>query len=449
MPYATFIKQQREYFASGATVPLIARCQALINLRAQITACATEINQALYADLGKGLTESYLSEIGLVLKEISHVLRRLRRWAKPRRALTPMLLWPAKSRIHYQPLGVVLILAPWNYPLQLSLLPLVDALAAGNCVILKPSPKAPNTSRLLTKIVSAACAPELALVLEGDDQAAGRLLEEKFDFIFYTGSTRVGHLVMRAAARHLTPVCLELGGKSPVIVAHDANLKLAARRIAWGKILNAGQTCVAPDHVWAHASIHDQLIKLIEQNFRHMLGNFPLENQNYGRIINIQAFMRIIGLSQKPLTYDQDKLKIAPQVLPSQPDDPIMQEEIFGPLLPILAYRDIEQVIGHIKQGPRPLGLYLFSRSRSMQQHVLNSLSFGNGCINDVVIQAASPYLGFGGVGASGMGRYHGRVGFELFSNPRSIVHSSGYIDIALRYPPYGKQVLRLLKMLL
>lgn len=447
--FTALVDAQRRWFMTGATLPAETRLSALAALHTEIRVREEQILDALHTDLGKSPAEAYLTEIGLVLDELRYARRALKKWLRPRRARTPLSLWPAKSRIYQEPLGVTLIFSPWNYPFQLSLLPVAAAIAAGNCVVLKPSASAPATAAVLRDILKTACVPEHVTAVEGGIPAATALLEERFDFIFYTGSTRVGHIVMEAAARHLTPVCLELGGKSPTIVARDADVALAARRIAWGKLLNAGQTCIAPDHVWADARIRDELAERLHDAFRQMIGAEPLRNPAYARIISEKAFDRLIGLAPIPLDADRAALRIAPCVIPTRPDDPLMQEEIFGPLLPLLAYDDVEDALAYIRSREKPLALYLFTKDKILEQRVLRTVPFGGGCVNDVLLHAGSRHLPFGGVGNSGMGRYHGEAGFLLFSNPKSVVHGALRADPPLRYPPFSSGRLRLFRALL
>ena len=445
--YHAILDGLRGHFNSGATKPYEARLEALNSLYAVIQEHEAEAFSALNSDLGKSPTESFISELGLVLKEISHARKNLKQWIKPKTVKTPLALWPGRSRIMYEPLGVALLIAPWNYPLHLSLMPLVAAVAAGNCVLLKPSSQAPASGQVLRKIISQAFAPEHVGLVNIDGAAATRLLEQRFDFIFYTGSRRAGYEIMSAAACHLTPLCLELGGKSPVLVTKSADLALAARRIAWGKLLNAGQTCVAPDYLWVDRRVAEEFAEMLRHVFRHMLGDDPLANPEYGRIINQAAFERLLRLAGGELVADRAALKIAPTVIPVRPDHALMDEEIFGPLLPLLTYDDLQEALTFISSREKSLALYLFNRDRQTEKLVLQNLSFGGGCINDVVMQVASPWLPFGGVG--GMGRYHGRAGFELFSNCKSIVRQSSFIDIPLRYPPYSARRLDFLRRIL
>jgi aldehyde dehydrogenase (NAD+) len=436
-PFASLVESQRRYFATGATLSLEARQNALRALRNAVRGHEQAVLEALRADLGKNPVEGYITEVGMVLSEITAMLGRLKSWMRPRRVGSPLFIWPAVSRIYPEPLGTALIFSPWNYPFQLALLPLAAALAAGNCVVLKPAKTAPATAAVLTAILREAFAPEFAASVDVGGDAATALLRERFDFILYTGSGRVGHIVMEAAARHLTPVCLELGGKSPVIVAADARLDIAARRIAWGKILNAGQTCIAPDYVWVDRSVKDELVRRLEQAFASLLGEDPVHSENYGRIISRKAFDRLLSLSPLPPVADRELLKIAPCIMDASPDDPVMREEIFGPLLPVLAYDRIEQALDHVRSRDKPLALYLVTGDKALQDRVIQSVPFGGGCVNDTVVHVSS-HLPFGGVGPSGMGRYHGKAGFDLFSNLKGVLRQTTLFDLPFRYPPYG-----------
>jgi aldehyde dehydrogenase (NAD+) len=437
-PFSPLVAEQRRCFATGATLPPERRLNALRALRDAVRRHERPALDALHEDLGKSPAEGYLTEVGMVLSEITFMLRRLKGWMRPRRTGGPFPIWPSACRIYPEPLGVALIFSPWNYPFQLALLPLAAAVAAGNCVVLKPSSTAPATAAVLAAVRRDAFAPDFAASVAAGGDAATALLRERFDFILYTGSGRVGHIIMEAAARHLTPVCLELGGKSPVIVAADANLDVAAKRIAWGKSLNAGQTCIAPDYVWADRAVRKELIRRLNRSFTTLLGPDPVRNEHYGRIINRKAFDRLLGLTSVPLAADRALLKIAPCVLDASPDDPVMREEIFGPLLPVLAYDHIEQALDHIRAHDKPLALYLFTGNKALQDRVLQSVPFGGGCINDTIVHACSPNLPFGGVGPSGMGRYHGKAGFEMFSNLKSVLRQTTLFDLPFRYPPYG-----------
>lgn len=460
LSFAALVTEQRRYFRTGATLDPAFRTRKLLALHDAVRKHEADLHDALRRDLGKGAGEAYLTETGQVLDEVRYMARKVGRWAQPRRAGGVPALWPASSRIHPEPLGVTLIFSPWNYPVQLALLPLAAAVAAGNCAVLKPSSSTPATAEALRVLVEAVFDPaHVALVKGGPhgvdghaEDTATALLRERFDFIFYTGSARVGRIITAAAAPHLTPVCLELGGKSPAIVTADAPLDSAAKRIAWGKSLNAGQTCIAPDHVWVDKTIKDRFQDLLRGHFTRMAGVDPLTNDNYGRIVSAKAFDRLIGLaarSRAPLRADRERLKIAPCVFEASPDDAVMAEEIFGPLLPVLPYEHLEDALNFVRDRPKPLALYLFTRDKAVRDQVLRSVPFGGGCVNDVVLHAASRKLPFGGVGESGMGRYHGRAGFDLFSNLKSVVHQRLRPDIPLRYPPYSPGRLALLRKIL
>ncbi len=460
------VEAQRAYFFSGATLPVEARQH---HLRAFLEAVRTRENavaDALQADLAKPAFEAYMTETGLVLQEGRHVLKKLPSWAKSRRVSSPMSTFPASSRLHPEPLGLTLIMAPWNYPFQLAVMPLIVAIAAGNCAIVKPSSSAPATSSIIAEIVAASLPPEVATVLCGNSSIATMLLEEKFDFIFYTGSGRVGRTVMQAAAKHLTPLCLELGGKSPVIVTADANLKLAAKRLAWGKSLNAGQTCIAPDYLLIDEAVKEEFVRLFWEALQTLHGPDILHSKALCRIVNKKAYDRLMGLANGQAVADEATLKIAPTILPNtKPEDPIMQEEIFGPLFPVLTFAQanaaveaktgkapknaLQGVIDFIRLGDKPLALYLFTQDTSAENAVLSQVSFGGGCVNDVIMHITVESLPFGGVGGSGMGRYHGKAGFDLMSNTKGVVHQSANFDMPVRYPPYTEKQFKLVKKVL
>ncbi len=445
-PIAEIVAAQRAYFASGATLDPAFRQQKLRDLRAAILDNEALLLAALRDDLGKGATEAYMTEVGQALAETGHMAAKLKCWARPRRARLPLALGLASGRIHPEPLGLALIFAPWNYPLQLTLGPLAAAVAAGDCAALKPSSSAPATARALEGIVASVFAPEHVSLIAPREGANEELLAERFDFIFYTGSTRVGRVILEAAARHLTPVCLELGGKSPVIIAPDADLDIAARRVAWGKMLNAGQTCVAPDYVWIERRAREPFLERLARAFAGFLGPDPLHNPDYGRIVSHKAFDRLLGLADIPLTADRNLCKIAPTAFAATPGHPAMAEEIFGPLLPVLAYDDIDEAFRFVRGREKPLAFYLFTNDKALERRALAEIPFGGGCVNDVLLHVSAPDLPFGGVGASGMGRYHGKAGFDLFSNLKSVVHQRVRPDIPLRYPPFGERRLQLFR---
>ena len=433
---------QRSFFESGKTRPLEFRLAALRRLQAALRANEALLSDALAADLGKDPMESYMCETGLVLEEIRYHIKHLPRWIRDRRTFTPLAQFLAKSFISPEPYGLVLILAPWNYPVQLCLSPLVGAISAGNCAVIKPSAYAPHTSHALAGIIGSAFPPEYIAVVEGGRAENQALLDLKFDYIFFTGSVAVGRVVMEAAARHLTPVTLELGGKSPAIVDKTANLKLAARRIAFGKVLNAGQTCVAPDYLFLQSCVKDAFT----DEYRQALCRFfPGGNlSDMPSIINEKHYRRILGLMEGQTVLlgggcDDGRRLIEPTLLgETDPASPIMQEEIFGPVLPVMTFDTLDQVVSFIRQRPKPLALYLFTESREHEKFILDRCSFGGGCINDTIIHLATSYMPFGGVGASGMGSYHGRESFETFTHRRSIVKKSTRLDLPMRYMPYS-----------
>lgn len=446
----TLAARQREFFAGGATLDHGFRRQALLRLREALRAHESAVSAALADDLGKSPGEAYITETGLVLNEISHTLKHLDRWARPRRAPTPLADLPGKSRVYPEPHGLTLNISPWNYPLHLALMPLIPALAAGNCMIVKPSSKAPATAALLERLIAAALPEELAAVAQGDASVAEKLLAERFDFIFYTGSARVGKSVMRAAAEHLTPICLELGGKSPAIVLADANLESAARRIAWGKAVNAGQTCIAPDYILADASVKERLVYLLKKEFGRFPGQDAAQNPGYARIVSSAALDRLLRLGGGKAIADSATRRMAPLVMPEvSPNAPVMQEEIFGPLLPVLEINSPEEAAAFVNGRGKPLAAYIFSSSHKHVQYLVRHMPFGGGCVNDTLMHMSNPALPFGGAGPSGMGRYHGQYGFELFSNLKGILHKSPNLEPPLRYPPYSPNTLRWIKKFL
>ena len=450
MDISTLVANQHAYFRTGATLPVSARLEALDRLRRNICQMQPDIEAALQADLGKHPYESYFSEIGQVLEELSHLRSHLRKWAKPRKVRTPMTLFPAKSRRYPQPYGVVLVMSPWNYPFMLSMSPVLGAIAAGNCVILKPSAYAPATSQVLSQLIASTFDPQFVTVVQGGRAENTALLDQRVDYIFFTGGVTVGKEVMRRAAQNLIPITLELGGKSPCIVDETADIPLAAKRIVFGKFLNAGQTCVAPDYVLVQESVKDQLVQHLQQAVENTLGPDPLSNPEYGKIINDKHYHRILGLleGQTILCGGQAQDgKIAPTILDNvDPQSPVMQEEIFGPVLPVLTYSSTQDAVDFVSNREKPLALYLFSRNREMQHTVTTHLSFGGGCFNDTILHLATPYLPFGGVGNSGMGSYHGKASFDTFTHYKSVLVGSQHIDVPLRYHPYTDSKLGFLK---
>lgn len=441
------VKKQRAFFHTGATLPVSFRLEMLKKLRAAVDRCEGKIGEALTADLGKSGYESFMCETGLVRGEISWMLRHTGRLAREHTVPTPLAQFAARSYYTFSPYGNTLIMSPWNYPVLLTLDPLACAIAAGNTAVVKPSAYAPATSALLAEMLRGCFPPEYVAVVTGGREENAALLEEKFDLVFFTGSQAVGREVLRHTAEHLTPAVLELGGKSPCIVDETAGLSLAARRIVFGKYLNCGQTCVAPDYILCHSSIKDRLVDALRREIRRQYGEDPLQNPNYGRIVNEKHFHRLLGLfdPQKAAVGGQSSpqtLQIAPTVLDAVAEnDPVMREEIFGPILPILTFDRFEELYQRLAGKPKPLALYLFSNNRQRIREAMTRLQFGGGCVNDVVIHLATSAMGFGGVGESGMGAYHGRTGFETFSHSKSIVDKKTWIDLPMRYQPYERKL--------
>ena len=449
------VARQRRCFRSGSTLSYKNRMAALTRLEHLVAEHETELQEALQLDLGKSAAESYMCETGLLLNEIHYLKHHLRLWMQDRIVPTPLAQFCSTSYQKPSPYGVTLIMSPWNYPLLLTLEPLADALAAGNTAILKPSAYSIHTSRLMERLIPAYFPASRVAVVTGGRAENAALLEQHFDYIFFTGSKSVGRFVMEKAAAHLTPVTLELGGKSPCIVDRTADIHTAARRIVFGKFLNCGQTCVSPDYILCDIRVKNRLIEELIRQIRAQLGERPLENENYGHIINEKHFLRILNLMNPAKTVfggrtDAEALKIEPTILDrvSWRDD-VMQEEIFGPLLPILTYDSIDEVIRTINERPHPLALYVFTRNRKLASRVLTRCSFGGGCVNDTIIHLATPYMGFGGFGESGMGSYHGKAGFETFSHRKSIVDKKEWPDLPMRYQPYTEGKRRLVKMFL
>ena len=439
------VAAQRTYFEKGETLSVAFRKEALRRLRDAIRAHEAQINAALKQDLNKSTAESYMCEVGMTLSELSFVLSHVDRWAKRRRVLTPLAQFHAHSFTVHNPYGVVLIMSPWNYPFMLTMEPLIGALAAGNCALLKPSAYAPATSAVIRDLIASCFPPEYVAVVEGGRKENQALLEQRFDYIFFTGGVTVGKEVMRKAAEHLTPVSLELGGKSPCIVEESANIKLAARRIVFGKYLNCGQTCVAPDYIYCDRKIKDQLLAEIKRQIKRQFRSEPLTNKNYGKIINEKHFDRITKLIDSSKVVfggkcDRTTLNIEPTVMDHVTfDDAVMQEEIFGPILPILTYDSLDQAIHKINSMPHPLALYVFTSDKTAARKVTARCGFGGGCINDTIIHLATSEMGFGGFGESGMGSYHGKDGFRTFSHYKSIVDKKTWLDLPMRYQPYRK----------
>ena len=452
--FQDILADQRAFFATGRTRDLAFRREQLALLRRAVAEHEASLGQALRQDLGKPAYEAYTGESAVVLAEIGHALRHLRRWARPRRVRTPLALLPARCSVVPQPFGTTLIISPWNFPAQLTLGPLVSAIAAGNCAVLKPSPLSPATTVVIRSIIEQCFERKFVAVIEGGAETAQSLLEERFDHIFFTGGTATGRLVMQAAARHLTPVTLELGGKNPCIVDADTDLSVTARRIVWGKFFNAGQSCVAVDYVLVDRRIKDALVERILDTVRRFYGDDPSISPDYGRIISTAHVDRLAGLlgAGRVLTggaVDREHRYLAPTVLDDiRGDEPVMADEIFGPILPVVAYDDLDHAVAFAVRHPDPLALYVFSRDRGVQDRVLAGIPSGGACVNDVVVHFTVPGLPFGGTGESGIGSCHGKAGFATFSHERSLLRNGFFADIFLRYPPY-RDHLRIIKKLL
>lgn len=439
------LRNQREYFRSGATLPVDFRVAVLQKLRSAVERHEPEIAAALKADLGKSDFEGFMCETGLVKSELSYMIRHTRRFASPRRVHTPLAQFASASYQKPSPYGNVLIMSPWNYPFLLTIDPLADAIAAGNTAVVKPSAYSPATSAVIAQLIAECFPPEYVAVVTGGRKENAALLEKKFDLIFFTGSQAVGREVLRHAAEHLTPAVLELGGKSPCIVDSTAKLALAAKRIVFGKYLNCGQTCVAPDYILCHRGVKDQLVEELCRQTRLQYGEDPLAGPDYGRIVNEKHFDRLCGLMDPEKTVlggtaKRDTLQIAPTVLDNVTwEDPVMQEEIFGPILPVLTFDRFEEVYALLADRPKPLALYLFSEDRGRAREVTERCSYGGCCVNDTIIHLATSEMGFGGVGESGMGAYHGKTGFDAFSHSKSIVDKKTWMDLPMRYQPYRR----------
>ncbi len=440
------VLRQHKFFATGRTKDYAFRRIALLKLQAGIRKYEKELIKALQKDLHKSRTEAYMTEIGMTLSELEYNLRHLRKWMRPQYVHAPILHFPAKNYSIAEPYGVALIMAPWNYPVLLCLEPLISAIAAGNCVVLKPSNYAPAVSKVLKKMLTEIYPAKYVLVVEGGREENQKLLDCRFDKIFFTGGATVGKEVLRKAAETITPVTLELGGKSPCIVDKTANLKLAAKRVAFGKLLNAGQTCVAPDYLLLHKDIKEQFLQYLEEAIRQQIGEDALQNPDYPRIVNEKHYHRLLKLIQtENIRFggygSRESMQIVPTVLEDVTlESPVMKEEIFGPVLPVLTFSDRKELLEIIRHFEHPLAFYLFTRDARMKKWALKHISFGGGCINDTIMHLVTSELGFGGVGGSGMGSYHGKKGFACFSHEKGIVERGNWLDISVRYQPYTKR---------
>lgn len=448
------INKQREFFNTVKTKDVKFRLEHLKKLKNSIIANEGEIKKALKEDLNKSESESYMTEIGMTLSELSYDIRHVSGWSKNKRVGTPLAHFPARSFISKEPYGIALILSPWNYPFMLLIEPLIGAISAGNCAVLKPSEFAPNTANVIEKIVKECFEEEYVTVIQGDKDVSQSLIEKKFDYIFYTGGTRVGKIVMQEASKNLVPVTLELGGKSPCIIDEKYSMHLAAKRLLFGKLLNAGQTCIAPDYVLINKNVKDEFINELRKILKEFLGENPIENEDYPKIVNERHFKRLINLIDGENVLiggksDEKLLKIEPTILDNPKiDSKVMSEEIFGPILPVITYEKIEDAIEYIKKIEKPLALYMFTNDKKIQNKILNEISFGGGCINDTIIHIANSNMGFGGVGYSGIGNYHGKRSFDTFSHERSITKKYS-LDLPMRYMPYNDFKDKLVKMFL
>lgn len=448
------VERQRKFFLSQKTKPISFRIQQLKKLRSLVIDNEEKLYAALKKDLGRPKFEAYMTDFNVVLHSLNDAIKNLKSWSKPKKVSTPKILWPAKSEIHNEPFGVTLIIGPWNYPFQLMMNPLIGSMAAGNCSVVKPSELAPNTQEFICELINSTFDPEYIVSIAGGIPESQELLKQKFDYIFFTGGTSVGKIVYEAAAKNLTPVTLELGGKSPCIVAPTADLKVAANRIMWGKFFNVGQTCVAPDYLLIHESVKQEFIAECKNVLKEYFGPEPAKSESYGRVINKKHFERLTNLinKEKAVTggvWNEDDLYIAPTLLDDIGwDDPVMKEEVFGPVLPMFSYSNFDDVTAKITSRSKPLALYLFSKDNSEQKKVVNNVSCGGMTINDCLSHVLNPNLPFGGVGDSGMGAYHGKLSFETFSHKKSVLKRTFKFDLKARYAPYKEKTLRMLKMI-
>lgn len=449
------LKKLKDYYQTEATRPLAFRLKQLQALKDGILKYESQIEEALTLDLGKSPCEGYMTEIGMVLEEISHMQKHLSSWIHPTKVRTPITQFGSKSYIYHEPHGTVLIIAPWNYPFNLIMSPLVGAIAGGNVVLLKSSAQVPHVAKVIQSLIEETFESHYIHFLTNGNDGVNEIIDLGVDFIIFTGSPTIGKQIMEKASANLTPVVLELGGKSPVIVHADANIDVTAQRLVWGKFLNAGQTCIAPDHVYVHESVKDALITALIKHIQGFYTHEPEACDYYPRIINQRQFDRLIGyLDENKIVYggayDRARLFIAPTLMDHITyADAVMQDEIFGPILPLISYTDIEPVIQSIQAHPRPLATYIFTENEAFADRLIQSLHYGGGCVNDTISHIASPYLPFGGNGNSGMGQYHGKKSFETFTHPKSVLKKSTFIHIKLAFPPYNREKLNLIKKFL
>ena len=443
------INKQRKYFSTGETKDINFRIEKLKKLRDVLKSEEEKIFEALKKDLMKSSFESYVTEVAMVYDEINMHIKNIKKWSKKRRVKTPLVQFPAKSFIKLEPYGVVLIIGPFNYPFMLTMDPLIGAIAAGNTAVIKPSESAPETSKILKEILEKVFDEKYVLHVnpERGKEVVEELLKEKFDYIFFTGSATVGKIVMKAASQYLTPITLELGGKSPCIIDKDCKLELAARRIVWGKLLNSGQTCVAPDYLYVHKDIEEEFIKKLEEEIKNQFGNNPLESEDYSKMVNEREFNRVLSYIDKEKlvfggNYNRKTFQIEPTILKNVTwDDPVMEREIFGPIFPILTFENLDEVLKVVNSKDKPLALYYFSEDKNKIEKVLNSTSSGGVTINDTLVHVSSSYLPFGGVGNSGMGEYHGKYSFDLFSNKKGVMNRKTFLDLKIRYAPFQNKL--------
>jgi aldehyde dehydrogenase (NAD+) len=452
---AAGFEEKRSYFDDGHTKSLEFRLSQLRSLRAVVRENEERILEALHKDLRKPAFEAYTAEIGVLYTEIRYALRNLKRWMKPEKTRTPLVFQPSSSSVHSEPLGIVLIIGPWNYPINLLLIPLVGAIAAGNCAILKPSYKTPHTSKLIAEMVSETFEHSYISAVQGPGASVGPELIERyrFDHIFFSGSAGVGRVIAEMAGRFLTPVTLELGGKSPVVVDRSANIKVAARRLAWAKFFNAGQTCICPDYLLVHESVRDELISSIKEAIHELFGDDPIKSESYGRIVSEKRIDDLARLLERGTIIMggrvvRDEKYVEPTIIGDVTvDDPIMEEEIFGPILPVLTFNTLEEVVGIVRKNRHPLSFYVFTESPETENYLIENLEFGGGCVNNCMVHFASTFLPFGGVASSGMGSYHGKASYDLFSHRKAIVRTSTLIDPALNYAPYDSKKMALARL--
>ena len=448
-PIQKIVSIQRAYFHEGHTLSVQGRIDNLRKLKSAIKDNEIKILDALKSDLGKSHYEGYLTEVGIILDEIDYTIKNIKKWSKPHKVRTSIANMPSKNFVYREPYGVTLIISPWNYPFQLTMAPLIGAIAGGNTAIIKPSRKSANTTKIITSIIESNFDSKFISMIKAGSGGNEEILAQKYDYIFFTGSVAIGKIVMESAAKHLTEVTLELGGKSPCIVDKNTNMELTAKRLTWGKFLNVGQTCVAPDYVFVHKDRKDELISLVKKNITQFFGEDIINSADYGRIIDEAAFDRLVSYIDKDKVvfggnYVREKKFIEPTIMDNITfDDPVMQSEIFGPIMPIITYENLDEVIKIINSRPKPLALYLFSKDKNNINKVLKNTSSGGMCVNETIMHVASSYLPFGGVGESGMGKYHGKNSFFAFTHEKAVVNKGFAIDVSLRYAPFeGKMKL-------